>query len=84
MSRYRGNSDKCPCCGITYGRFRTGLTYRDVYLFLPWHENPADGIPKRPGTVLGKWHQIKKEWWHHHLDECGKANEHVNETAAAE
>lgn len=68
MSRYHGNSDACPCCGLTYGRFRTGLTYRDVYSFLMGGED--DWRYKRRGTVLGHWHQIKLEWWEKHLSDC--------------
>lgn len=72
MSRYAGNDERCPSCGMTYGEMRTGLTYRDVWLFM-WN---APGTPedewtyKRRGTVLGKWHQIKRELWDEHLRGC--------------
>lgn len=48
---------------ITYDRFRTGLTYRDVYHML-WHRRY-----KRRRTVLGYWHQLKLELWNRYLDE---------------
>lgn len=73
MSRYSGNSDECPHCGLTYGEFRTGLNYQTVYLMLPWELDPSDGINKRRGTVLGKWFQIKQEQWRAHLADCEEA-----------
>lgn len=76
MSRYSGNDDECPDCGLKYRDFRTGLTYRDVYLFLPWAEDPQDAPPKRRATVLGHWHQIKVEWWKKHLDDCYLEHRH--------
>lgn len=71
MSRYKGNSDRCPHCGLTYGRFRTGLTYQDVVGWL-WDnsEDSADWRYKRRGTILGLWHQTKKEFWEEHIRAC--------------
>jgi len=69
VSRYRGNGDRCKKCGLTYGKMRTGLTYRDVWLML-WHK--TEFRYKRRGTILGLWHSIKKSMWEHHLDVCGK------------
>lgn len=33
-------------------------------------DDPADWVYKRRRTVLGKWHQIKRELWDEHLDMC--------------
>lgn len=73
MSRYIGNSDRCPHCGLTYQRFRTGLTYEEVFLFF-WtsSDDPSEWRYKKRNTVLGKWHQLKKEAWKHHLEECAE------------
>jgi hypothetical protein len=71
MSRFTGNDQRCPVCGVTYGNFRTGLSYQDVFERLKdYSEDPSDWTYKRRGTVLGKWHQYKQELWKHHLDEC--------------
>lgn len=76
MSRYCGNFDECPACGLRYRDLRTGLNYYEVYLML-WvpddDSKPMDTSEwqyKRRGTVLGKWHQIKQEMWRYHLREC--------------
>lgn len=62
MSSYHGNGQRCPHCGIRYGDFRTGLTFREVYHYL-W-----DRDRKRRRTVLGKWHELKRQLWEHHVD----------------
>jgi predicted metal-binding protein len=64
MSRYHGNSDACPHCGVQYKDFRTGLTYRQVYHLEFCREY------KRRSTILGAWHQLKKEWWEQHINGC--------------
>lgn len=74
MSRYRGNADKCSTCPLTYGEFRTGFTWRDVWLMF-WD---APGTPhderKRSsrGLVLGKWFEIKQGMWAEHNKECAR------------
>lgn len=70
MSRYRGNDEQCPHCGTSYAEFRTGLTYADVFVML-WspEDDPSTWQYKRRRTVLGKWHQIKREWWKYHLSD---------------
>jgi hypothetical protein len=76
VSRYHGNHDKCPVCGLTYGEFRTGMSYREVFGFLMDNsDDPADWHNKSRHTVLGKWHELKKQWWAHHLEECAKQKE---------
>ena len=71
MSRYAGNSDECPGCGLLYEEFRTGLTYQDVFIML-WtgSDDPNDWRYKRRHTVLGYWHMIKLEMWRMHIHEC--------------
>lgn len=64
MSRYHGNSCKCPGCGITYGKFRTGMTYRDAYMMA------YSRTYKRRHTILGVWHQVKQEFWEEHIVRC--------------
>lgn len=53
-----------------YREFRTGLTYRDVYLML-WvpSEDKTLWRHKSRGVVLGLWHQIKKELYDRYLGE---------------
>lgn len=70
---YRGDAEKCPHgCGLSYGRFRTGLRYHDVFILLmDYSEDPDEWKYKRRGTVLGKWFQIKQQMWLYHTDEGG-------------
>ena len=49
---------------LSYYEFRTGLTYRDVYMML-W-----DRKYKRRRTVLGFWHQLKEQMYNQYLDMC--------------
>lgn len=74
MSRYHGNSEGCPWCGTTYGAFRTGLKYKDVFQWL-WSisPDPADWRYKRRRTILGRWHSFKKEMWEAHKVACEEA-----------
>lgn len=77
MSRYHGNDQRCPHCGLTYKRLRTGYTYQQVHdLLKDYSDDTSEWTYKRRGTVLGKWHQIKKEHWEHHLHECQLQAEH--------
>lgn len=63
--------DECPYCALRYKDFRTGLTFKDVKaLFWTLSDDPADWKYCRRHTVLGKWHQIKKEMWELHLKGC--------------
>lgn len=71
MSRYRGNSEACPVCGIKYLNFRTGLDYRTIFDWLRVESlDPADWTYKRRGTILGRWHQEKQTMWKTHLESC--------------
>lgn len=63
--------EACPHCGMTYGEFRTGLTYGDVYLMLWSHsDDPTTWRYKRRHTILGLWMSIKRDQWTAHLAEC--------------
>jgi hypothetical protein len=76
VSRYHGNSEQCFGCGISYGDFRTGLTYREVWLMLADNStDPSDWKYKRRGTILGNWHAIKQQLWERHKEECVEAIE---------
>lgn len=83
MSRYHGNAETCPSCGVSYGRFRTGLTYRDVWLwFYDESDDRSEWRYKRRGTVLGAWHQHKRELWAEHLSLCGGGVQALTEGGA--
>lgn len=68
---------ECPWCGLAYRELRTGLTFKEVFAML-WSgsNDPADWRYKRRNTVLGKWHQIKREMWEEHLYVCEKQAEY--------
>lgn len=69
MSRYRGNDTKCPHCGITYGEFRTGITFREARANL-WSpdEDPSHWRYRRRRTVLGYMFALKQMWWKMHVE----------------
>ncbi len=72
MSRYRGNDERCPHCNMRYRDLRTGLSYNEVFeLLMDYSEDSADWSYKRRHTVLGKWHQIKREQWDYHINRNG-------------
>lgn len=56
--------DRCPICGVTYQKFRTGLTYPEVYMIV-W-----DHPQKRRNTVLGRWREMKLGMWDEHIKQC--------------
>jgi hypothetical protein len=67
VSRYAGNYDQCPHCGY----FSTGLTYEDVFLmYWKGDDDSSQWRYKKRNTILGRWHQIKKEMWAAHLRQC--------------
>lgn len=80
QSKYGGNNEECPTCGITYGRFKTGLTYYEVWLmFWTPPDAPLDEWKyTRRGTILGKWFEIKQDEWAQHKDECEQQAEHAS------
>jgi hypothetical protein len=61
----------CPVCGISYKKFRTSLTYKDIYsLFWVYSDNASTWHNKRRRTILGRWHAIKLRMWQEHIDCC--------------
>lgn len=73
MSRYKGNGEACPVCGLTYGQFRTGFAWEDIWglFYTAPDADPSTWVRKNRGRILGRWHQIKKELWAEHLEVCG-------------
>lgn len=72
MSSYHGNGEKCAECGLTYGKFRTGMTWMDVWIQF-WNDSdtPQDQWPRKSrAIILGRWHEMKKELWQKHVSEC--------------
>lgn len=55
---------KCDGCGLEYDRFRTGLTFHEVYHAI------YDRKWKRRHGVLGAWRQFKLEMWEQHTQQC--------------
>lgn len=56
---------------MTYRRFRTGWTYREVFAqFWSGDEDPTTWVNKRRRTVLGRWREIKQRLWAEHLEAC--------------
>jgi hypothetical protein len=47
---------------LEYSKFRTGLTYYDVY-YLVWGRKH-----KRRNTVLGYWHELKQKMYTHYIN----------------
>lgn len=67
MSKHFRNSRACPHCGLTYGAFRTGFTFRDVYHMI------FDRPHKRRNGVLGAWCELKRQLWDRHVEtECSE------------
>lgn len=54
---------------VPYSKFRTGLTYRDVYAML-WSPSEDSRTWRHKGrhTVLGLWRSIKREMYERALD----------------
>lgn len=72
MSKFRGNGDACPHCGVVYADFRCGLSYADASARLWSHDSdPKTWKYKRRNTVLGVMHAEKMLFWKHHkTDGC--------------
>jgi hypothetical protein len=70
-----GDSKGCVMGAVVpYERFRTGLTYHDVYMML-W-----DRQRKGRHIVLGKWMEIKREMYAEYLrrlDEMQASNDNA-------
>jgi len=48
-----------------YDKFRTGLTYDDIYRQFLWSydDDPKTWRHKSRGIVLGFWHKLKRDMW---------------------
>ncbi len=81
MSRWSGNDQTCPHCGIAYGKFKTTnydtgrpYTYVEIRMLLWVGSDDYDTWKyKRRNTVLGLWHSIKLSQWKQHMYECEMA-----------
>lgn len=72
QSKYCGNNEACDTCGVTYGDFKTGFTYYDIWLMF-WTPKDVDNDEwkyKTRGVILGKWFEIKQDMWEQHKREC--------------
>jgi hypothetical protein len=67
----------CPVCGLKYKDFRTNLNYMDIYGYL-WSDDPDSDTWNYKGrhTVLGFWHQTKRDLWERHIEEHELEKEH--------
>ncbi|MEQ8888930.1 MAG: hypothetical protein RID93_14930, partial [Sandaracinaceae bacterium] len=66
---YRGIENvACECCGLTYDRFRTGVTYAEAYHWIAWNREHTS---RR--AVLRAMGSHKRDMWALHLEECGRA-----------
>ena len=72
QSGYRGNAEECPTCKLTYGNFKTGFKYFDIWMMYwnPPDTPPEEWVYKRRGTILGKWFELKQLYWEQHKEEC--------------
>lgn len=69
MSRYRGNDERCPHCGIAYRDFRCNLSFRDAAARLWSHDTDTKNWKyKRRNTVLGVMHAEKRMFWRLHKE----------------
>ncbi len=76
QSKYSGNNDKCPTCDMTYGYFKTGLTYFEVWMMFWVPELEQATKNKTRGVILGKWFAIKQEEWARHMEQCEEQSEY--------
>lgn len=71
MSRCYKDAETCACCGTSYKAFRTGFSWQDIVTMLRSpDEDPRTWRYRRRNTILGVWHQTKKELWAQHCAEC--------------
>lgn len=73
-----GKGDKCPSCGVSYQKFRTGLRFSDIVAwFFVNSDDSKDWRYKRRRTILGAWHGAKLEGWEMHKQECAQQAEYA-------
>lgn len=69
-SKYHGNDEKCPHCGIKYRDFRVNLSFSDAASRLYSHDPDAKTWRyKRRNTVLGVMHAEKQLFWKKHKND---------------
>lgn len=78
QSRYGGNSEACPVCGLTYGNFKTDLSYFEVWMayFTPKDTPESEWKYTTRGVILGRWFEIKQEEWKRHKEYCEQQTEY--------
>jgi len=42
---------------------------------MDYSDNPSEWRNKTRHTILGKWHELKKRLWSHHIEECSMQKE---------
>lgn len=68
--------DTCRGCGLRYSDMRTGMTYADVFAqFWVCDDDRRKWHPKRRRTILGRWHEIKRDMWAEHIAACEESDE---------
>jgi hypothetical protein len=73
----------CPVCGVTYGDFRTGMTFSEVRATLNIRfSGQSDWVFIHRNRVLNKWCGIKKTLWNYHLEAC-ECSKDIDETDSA-
>lgn len=77
VSSQWGRDRKCPSCGISYKKHRTGLRFMDVKQWF-WinSDDSSRWRYKRRSTILGAWHAAKLASWDLHQIECQLQQEH--------
>jgi hypothetical protein len=61
-----------------YDKFRSGLTYQDVFnLLRDESEDPKDWRRKSRGVVLWHWHELKMQLYEQTMEAQGKKNENA-------
>jgi hypothetical protein len=58
----------CMSCGINYRDFHTGLNFAEVRrMMYSGSTDPSQWRSKRRRSVLGYWHELKRQLWLYHL-----------------
>lgn len=79
----RRSDEVCPHCRLSYNDLRTGFTFNDiVQMLFSYDEDSSTWRYRRRNTILGKWHQIKQEFWKEHIKQCASVVELVEQFPA--
>lgn len=65
---------ECPVCGITYGAFRSGLTFESAQQMMKTHSQGEYRNIRRHG-VLGFMREFKLLAWEYHVGLCVSAGD---------